>query len=321
MDLKQLRYFRQIYSDGSIQKAAGNLYVSQQAVSRMLLNLEDDLKVELFRRGPRGVEPTEWGMLLARETEDILPRLDRLASDIRYRSHNLGGKVRFGVLYGHFGKGTKLEIGALDSFRKACPQILLSHVNGTPQELADLLMDGKVDFVFSTFPVDPAPFRCWKLFDYEWRAAMGINHPLAGHESLMVKDLTRQTLIFPSDAHYDRMQILRALPGDAEPTFVSARGIFYDIVLQQLLPMNAIMLCTGFQAGLLNPEVIRCVPFITDLLDAQIFLICRADAPLSGAAHKALSHLMDSWGFPLSGREATPAGEISPTVPDMSEVY
>ena len=309
MDIKQFRYFRQIYTDGSIQKAAKNLYVSQQAVSRMLLNLEDDLKVELFRRSPRGVEPTEWGMLLARETEDILPRIDRLTADIRHRSENLGGSVRIGVLYGHLGKGTKLEISALDSFRKAYPQILLTHVNGTPGDLANMLLDGKADFVFSTFPVDPGPFRCWKLFDYEWRAAMGVDHPLAGRESLSVKDLARQTLIFPGDANYDRMQILRALPGDAEPTFVCARGIFYDIVLQQLLPMKAIMLCTGFQAKLLNPEIFRCLPFITDLLDSQMFLICRADAPLSNIAHLAVNHLMDAWGFSLSGQEITPAGE------------
>lgn len=297
MNFKQLQYFHQVYIDGSIQKAAGNLYVSQQAVSRMLMNLEDELQVELFQRESWGVVPTEWGVLLARNTADILPRLDRLADDIRNKNQDLGGSVRIGVLLGHLGKGTRLEIGALDSFRKTYPQIELSHVNGTPGGLADMLREGKVDFALSTFPGDAASFRCWKLFDYEWCAAMGTDHPLAGRESLTVRDLARQTLIFPGDAQYDRMQILRELPSGMQPLFIDAAGFFYDIILQQLLPMKAVMLCTDFQARLLNPAIIRCVPFMTDLLDSQIFLICRADAPLTKVAQHAMNYLLDSWKF------------------------
>lgn len=309
MDFKQLRCFRQVYTDRSIRKAAENLYVSQQALSRMLMNLEEEFQVKLFSRGSRGVVPTEWGELLARETEDILPRLDRLTVDIRKRNPDLGGSVRIGALLGHLGKGTNLEICALDNFRKAYPEIELSYVNGTPGDLADMLREGKIDFSFSTFPGDLASFRCWKLFDYGWCAAMGKEHSLAGRESLTVRDLAYQTLIFPSDAWYDRMQIRRALPGDAQPQFIDAAGFFYDIVFQQLLPMKAIMLCTDFQAKLLNPAIIECVPFETDLLNSQIFLIYLAEAPLSTAARLAISYLLASWGFLLPQGIADDRGE------------
>jgi len=295
MNFKQLQYFHQVYKDGSIQKAAANLYVSQQAVSRMLLTLEEELNVTLFHRGSSGVVPTEWGMLLARNTADILPRLERLADDIRHRNHALGGSVTFGALHGHLGLGTRLEIGALARFRHAYPQISLSYLNGNQGELLDLLREGKLDFVFSTFPGDTVSFRCWKLFDYGWCAAMGTDHPLAGREKLFIKDLARQTLVFPGDEQYDRMQILKELPGEKQPRFVDADGIFYDIILQQLLPMKAIMLCTDFQAKLLNPAIIRCIPFETELLNAQIFLICRSDAPLSKIALLTLNYLLDSW--------------------------
>lgn len=45
MDIKTLKYFLQICKDGSFSKAAKNLYISQQGLSKAISNLEKEINV------------------------------------------------------------------------------------------------------------------------------------------------------------------------------------------------------------------------------------------------------------------------------------
>lgn len=64
MELKQLSYFIQIINDKSFSQAAKNLYLTQQAVSKAIRNLEEELGVPLFYRHASGLELTEYGIIL-----------------------------------------------------------------------------------------------------------------------------------------------------------------------------------------------------------------------------------------------------------------
>ena len=53
MELTQLRYFLQVYRMKNICSASAKLNVTQQAVSRQIQKLEEELGVALFVRNPR----------------------------------------------------------------------------------------------------------------------------------------------------------------------------------------------------------------------------------------------------------------------------
>lgn len=61
MNIRQLEYFVRIYECGSLFKAADSLFVSQQALSRALVTLEQELNATLFYRNHKGVTPTTFG--------------------------------------------------------------------------------------------------------------------------------------------------------------------------------------------------------------------------------------------------------------------
>lgn len=61
MDLKQLEYFIIVSDCGSINKAAEVLFTTQPNISKTILSLERELKVELFHRSNKGVKLTEKG--------------------------------------------------------------------------------------------------------------------------------------------------------------------------------------------------------------------------------------------------------------------
>ena len=50
MDLKKLKYFAVVATEGSFHRASAKLYVAQPALSRQIRDLEEEIGVDLFVR-------------------------------------------------------------------------------------------------------------------------------------------------------------------------------------------------------------------------------------------------------------------------------
>ena len=61
MTFQQLQYFLEVHRTGSVTRAAKNLFVSYPSVSVAIANIEKELGVVLFTRGPKGLSLTEQG--------------------------------------------------------------------------------------------------------------------------------------------------------------------------------------------------------------------------------------------------------------------
>src|SRR5689334_21364100 len=72
LNLNQLRIFSEISSAGSITRAAERLRLSQPAVSKQLVELEQSVGLALFDRLPRGVRFTPAGEILRDHCTRIL---------------------------------------------------------------------------------------------------------------------------------------------------------------------------------------------------------------------------------------------------------
>lgn len=88
MNIKALLAFKAVVSEGSVAAAAKELNRSQPAISRLISQLEHELKLRLFHRTRRRLLLTEHGQAFYRETERILNGLHeipQIARDIRER--------------------------------------------------------------------------------------------------------------------------------------------------------------------------------------------------------------------------------------------
>ncbi len=72
MTFEQLRTFLWVARLGGFRKAADRLHLSQPAVSTRVSNLEQELRVSLFERGPGGLVLTKDGTLLLSYAEQML---------------------------------------------------------------------------------------------------------------------------------------------------------------------------------------------------------------------------------------------------------
>jgi DNA-binding transcriptional LysR family regulator len=72
IELRQLRYFVAVAEELSITRAAGRLFLSQQALSAAIRQLEHRAGAVLLVRGPRGLEITPAGQTLLDHARRVL---------------------------------------------------------------------------------------------------------------------------------------------------------------------------------------------------------------------------------------------------------
>jgi DNA-binding transcriptional LysR family regulator len=76
--VQQIRFCLEIERQGSITRAAEQLFLSQPNLSRALRDLEQELGIPLFERTPSGMIPTPQGNRFLREGAEIVAAMDRL---------------------------------------------------------------------------------------------------------------------------------------------------------------------------------------------------------------------------------------------------
>lgn len=97
MKIRQLIYFVHTAELGSISAAAAFLKVAQPAVSRQLLQLEQELGATLVLRHGRGISLTDAGQTVLTHAKDILARTALIRQDLASLSSTPRGKVSLGV--------------------------------------------------------------------------------------------------------------------------------------------------------------------------------------------------------------------------------
>jgi DNA-binding transcriptional LysR family regulator len=96
IELKHLGQIVQICDAGSITHAAPILGMTQPALSKSIAKLEAQLAVKLFRRTGAGLQPTEYGRLLAERGRLLLNAVLALEQEFESLATGGSGRVRIG---------------------------------------------------------------------------------------------------------------------------------------------------------------------------------------------------------------------------------
>ncbi|MBB2484993.1 CysB family HTH-type transcriptional regulator [Mitsuaria sp. WAJ17] len=179
MNFQQLRSVREAQRRGfNLTEVAAALHTSQPGVSRQIRELEDELGIEIFMRaGKRLTGLTDPG-------RNVLPIVERLLQE----AENLR---RAGDDFARAGRGV-LRIAATHSqaryalppvvrdFRVSHPEVELTLQQGSPQQVARLLLDGEADIGIATEALAQYE-ELVALPCYRWTHTVvtPLNHPLA----------------------------------------------------------------------------------------------------------------------------------------------
>jgi DNA-binding transcriptional LysR family regulator len=195
-ELKHLRYFVTVADDLSFTTAARRLYVSQQALSRVIQQLERELGVRLFERTTRSVRLTPAGGALFESAKRSIAAAEE-AFDAARRA---GRGERYRPLRVDI-SSSGLQTGAsiLRRLRREYPAIAVAQVeDGVPRGLA-ALREGSLDALFGLATHCPPEVKAEVIRREPVLLGMAGDHWLAALESVPVATLADLDLLLPSD--------------------------------------------------------------------------------------------------------------------------
>src|ERR687898_2396537 len=150
MDLRQLEVIRAIAETGSFTAAGEKLHVSQSAISRQVLLLEEELGEPVFHRVGRRVRITPAGDSLLQLSHRVFQDLQDTIAGITDSQESLRGQVR---LLGGMTVCLYVFPPLLQELKRQHPEIDLKLVTGSSDRLVQHLRAGTGDLAFLTLPV------------------------------------------------------------------------------------------------------------------------------------------------------------------------
>lgn len=96
MELRALEYYLMVAREENITKAAQLLHITQPTLSRQLMQLEEELGVNLFKRGKNHISLTDDGLLLKRRAQEMVELADKTKREFRREKGELTGEIAIG---------------------------------------------------------------------------------------------------------------------------------------------------------------------------------------------------------------------------------
>ncbi|MFJ9696513.1 LysR family transcriptional regulator [Kitasatospora sp. NPDC101183] len=196
MDLEAVRTFALVAGAGQFQKAAVDLSITQQAVSKRIAALERDLGARLFSRTPRGAELTIDGQAFLPHARELLRVADRALASVQPGRRPL----RVDVL-----SSRGATAGLMRGFHAAHPEVDLDVLMLFDMDRAvEALRSGAIDATFRAvgMPGRPLPedVVSVRVLDEPLQLMTGPAHALAGARSVTLAELVGHRIWMPGIA-------------------------------------------------------------------------------------------------------------------------
>ena len=225
MNLHQFRFVQEaVRRKLNLTETAKALFTSQPGVSKAILELEGELGIDIFaRHGKRLRRVTEPGQQVLKSIEIILREVNNLKRIGDEFSKQDAGTLSIATTHTQARYVLPASVAQL---RKRFPKVNVSLHQGTPEQVAQMVIDEVADIGLATESL--AQFdELVTLPCYEWHhvAVLPAGHPLAQVERISLEQLAAEPLISYHPSFTGRTRIDQAF---------AARRLTPNVVLEAI---------------------------------------------------------------------------------------
>ena len=218
MDLRQLEILQTIAETGSFTACGRKLHVSQSAISRQILLLEEELGEPLFLRVGRQVRMTQAAESLVQLGQRVFRDVRETIGSITDRTRELRGRLR---LSGGMTVCLYVFPPLLKHLRRVHPHLDVWLTVASAGRSVQEIRAGHVDAGLLTLPVEESDLVTEPVLREELLLVTMPTHPLAKQRRVAPADLAGQPFVMFETGSATRRVIDRFFVGEnIEPTIV-----------------------------------------------------------------------------------------------------
>ncbi len=278
MDIKQLKYFLQVCKHKSFSKAAKEIYITQQGLSKAISNLEEEIQYPLFYNTTKGIRITKYGEYLREQSEHIVQEFDLILEGLNKMANINEGTLRvcfsFGVL-------NALSPDIIPGFCEAYPNIELV-VKTYPDSICEeVVMNENVDLALSIGPINKKNFHSTIIKTQYPCILVNEENPLSEKTAVDFSDLKDEKLIILNEKfHFYHNFINKCKESGFEPNIVFTTSEV--ITVHKLSHLNK---GTGVSVDFITNDIsypnVYSIPFKDPSFVWEICLITKKDRFMS----------------------------------------
>lgn len=225
MNLHQFRFVHEAARRNlNLTETAKALHTSQPGISKAIMELEEELGVDIFvRHGKRLKRVTEPGLQVLQSIDVILRELGNLRRIGDEYAMQDAGTLSIATTHTQARYVLPEPVAAL---RKRYPKVSVSLHQGTPEQVAQMVLDETADIGLATESLsDFADLVSLPCYEWQHVAVMPASHPLAQLSRLTLEQLAAEPLISYHPSFTGRKRIDQAF---------AQRGLTPNVVLEAI---------------------------------------------------------------------------------------
>ncbi|AEP89592.1 LysR family transcriptional regulator [Bacillus subtilis] len=204
MEWEQLEYFQTLARIQHVTKAAETLSITQPALSRSIVRLENQLGVPLFDRQGRSIKLNKYGERFLKRVDSIIKEFTEGKEEIQSLLKPDQGEVSLGFLHT---LGTTIVPNLIGAFKNQYPNVHFQLNQSHSNQLLDKLKSGELDLcLLASFPVESNIM--WKpLWKEELFLFLPKNHVLATREDITLNEIANEPFVLMKEGFALRVTI------------------------------------------------------------------------------------------------------------------
>jgi DNA-binding transcriptional LysR family regulator len=261
MELRQLQYFLLVAQDLSFSKASRRAYVCQQALSRSIISLENELEVPLFERLTHGLVLTKYGEALTRKANLVTSQVNNIISEIHKLKNDIKNDIKIA-----FTVGTEngLIFEYVMEFQEQNPQYVISIVTQSDSEIEELLNAERLEIGILGAQGNMANLDFFLLESSSTYLVVNRENPLAKMKMVNMENLKNEHFIFGSSNYYANTRLFSVCNLAGFTPHLKHQTESINLIKKLVAHNRGIFLCPNNSAEQLNCPEIVLLPFEQD---------------------------------------------------------
>ncbi|HWR08237.1 LysR family transcriptional regulator [Sporomusa sp.] len=288
MDILHLTYFIEVAKQGSFTKAAQVLHVSQPSISKMVRNLEDELRVILIDRSARKIKLTDAGQALHERGIKIIESLNNVAVDLDDLMAGRKGQISIGIPPM---VETNFFAIAIGEFKKKYPDILIELIEVGSKAIESMVEAGELEIGVVVLPVkNKTNFSMFAFIKDPILLIVHPEHRLAAQGIAHITDLDGESVVmFRKDFALHDHIIEKCREYGFMPK-VLCESSQWDFMVEIVAAKLGVALLPKIVCDKLSRDVVKALPLVEEIRPWHLAVIWKKDTYLSFAAREWLKY-------------------------------